>query len=100
MIIRAVRSRNMPHLTIADVASRTKPMAKGKKKWIKKATADSHGQFRKKAEAAGETTREFAKGKENAPGRLGKQARLAENLMGASRKGRSPLHDHPRSNRG
>ncbi len=53
-----------------------------KKKWIKGATANAHGQFRRKAEAAGETTREFAKEKEGAPGKLGKQARLAETLMG------------------
>lgn len=55
-----------------------------KKKWIKGATANAHGQFRHKAEAAGMTTREFAKEKENAPGKLGKQARLAETLMGMS----------------
>lgn len=55
---------------------------KPKKKWIKAATANAHGQFRAKAEAAGETTREFAKEKEDAPGKLGKEARLAETLMG------------------
>jgi hypothetical protein len=52
------------------------------KKWIKKATAGSHGQFRAKAEAAGESTREFAAEKSSAPGLLGKQARLAKTLMG------------------
>lgn len=66
----------MPSLTMADAASRTVA-----KKWIKSATSNAHGQFRKKAEAAGESTKEFAKDKADAPGRLGRQARLAENLM-------------------
>lgn len=59
-------------------------MADGKKKskWIAKATANSHGQFRRKAEAAGESTTAFAREHENSPGLLGKQARLAETLMG------------------
>ena len=55
---------------------------KPKRKWIKSATANAHGQFRRKAEAAGETTREFAREKAGAPGKLGKEARLAETLMG------------------
>lgn len=67
-----------------------------KVKWVQKATENAHGQFRRKAEAAGKTTREYAKEKENAPGKLGKQARLAETLMGMGRK-KSPLYDHPRS---
>ena len=53
------------------------------RKWMAKATANSHGQFRAKAEAAGKSTAEFAKEKEHAPGLLGKQARLAEALMGS-----------------
>lgn len=53
-----------------------------KKHWIKSATANSHGQFREKAEHAGKSTAEFAKEKEHAPGKLGKQARLAKSLMG------------------
>ncbi len=61
----------------------------GKHKFIKKATANAHGQFRRKAEAAGETTREFAKEKEGAPGKLGKEARLATTLMGMHHKGRA-----------
>jgi hypothetical protein len=67
----------MPHLTMLDLASRKMP-----KKWISKATANSHGQFRHKAEAAGETTREFAKEHEHDSGKTGQQARLAETLMG------------------
>lgn len=55
---------------------------KPKRKWIKAATAGAHGQFRKKAEEAGETTREFAEEKAGAPGKIGKEARLAETLMG------------------
>lgn len=51
-------------------------------RWIKSATANSHGQFRKKAEAAGMSTAAFARKEEGAPGKLGKQARLAETLMG------------------
>lgn len=74
-------------------------MAK-KKKWVQKATANSHGQFRKKAEAAGKTTRQFAKEHEGSPGRLGKQARLAETLMGMSHGKKKPkMYDHPRSNK-
>jgi hypothetical protein len=59
-------------------------MAKSKH-WMKKAFANSHGQFKAKAAAAGESTAEFAKGKAGAPGKLGKQARLAEVGMKASR---------------
>jgi hypothetical protein len=67
-------------LTLTDLASRTgAPMAK---KWIKKATANAHGQFAAKAKAAGESTRRYAAEKKDAPGVLGKQARLAETLMG------------------
>lgn len=66
------------------------------KRWIKAATANS-GQFRKKAEAAGKTTREFAAEHESDGGKIGEQARLAETLMGMSR--RKALYDHPRSKR-
>lgn len=62
-------------------------MAKSKK-WIAKATANAHGQFAAKAKKAGKSTREFAREKANAPGKLGKQARLAETLMGMN-KGKS-----------
>lgn len=70
-----------------------------KKRWIKKATDNSHGQFRAKAEKAGETTREFAAQHAGDKGKLGKQARLAETLMGMSHKHKSkasPLYDHKR----
>lgn len=51
-------------------------------RWIAKATSNADGQFAAKAKAAGKTTREYAAEKANAPGRLGKQARLAQTLMG------------------
>lgn len=54
--------------------------------WIKDATSNSHGQFRKKAEAAGMSTLAYAHKEANAPGKLGKQARLAETLIGEGRK--------------
>lgn len=56
-----------------------------KRKWMKEAFAGSHGQFKAKAKAAGKSTAEFAREKAHAPGRLGKQARLAEVGMKASR---------------
>ena len=79
-------------------------MAEGRKKWVKGATADAHGQFRAKAEDAGKTTREFAKEKEHASGKTGEQARLAEVLMGMKhgdkkKSRRETLYDNPRSGR-
>ena len=50
-------------------------------KWIKKATANAHGQFKAKAEAAGESTHAYAEKEKNASGKTGKQARLALTLM-------------------
>lgn len=55
--------------------------------WIKSATANSHGQFRRKAESAGETTRQFASEHAGDGGKLGAQARLAKNLMGMHAEG-------------
>lgn len=54
--------------------------------FIAKATANSHGQFRKKAEAAGKTTLEYAHEHAGDSGKLGKQARLAETLIGLGKK--------------
>lgn len=51
-------------------------------KGLNEAVSHSHGQFRAKAEAAGMSTAAYAKKEEDAPGKLGKQARLAETLMG------------------
>ena len=71
---------------LIDISNRMTSMA-GKKNWIKKAVPKArHGVFKAKAEAAGKTTKEFAAEKAAAPGALGKEARLAENLMGMSHK--------------
>ena len=89
----------MAHLTMVDMASRT--MAEGKKsKWIQKGASKHPGLFKKKAEAAGESTREFAEEKKNAGGKLGKEANFALNAMGAARKARhKTMYSHPRSAR-
>lgn len=65
---------------------------KKRKGWISKATENSHGQFRRKAEAAGKSTAEFAREHDDSPGKTGKQARLAEALMGAGHKRRKALY--------
>jgi len=84
----------MASLTIADRASRTKPMAK---KWIAKATENAHGQFAAKAKKAGESTREFAAEHSGDSGKIGKQARLAQTLMGMHHGGKSKgLYKHSR----
>ncbi len=49
------------------------------KHWMAKAFANSHGQFKAKAKAAGEGTEKFASEKAHAPGKLGRQARLVLN---------------------
>lgn len=75
----------MAHLTIADLASRMAPQREksvAKKKWISGATSNAHGQFRRKAEAAGESTHEYAEEHKGDSGKTGKQARLALTLMG------------------
>lgn len=65
-----------------------------RKKWIQKASLDT-GSFTKKAKAAGKSVQEYAAEKKDAPGRLGKQARLAQTFKKMA-KG-NVLHDHPRS---
>jgi hypothetical protein len=60
-------------------------MAKKPKDWIEGAVKRP-GAFKAKAKAAGESTREFAKEKASAPGRTGRQARLAETLIGLKKK--------------
>lgn len=69
-------------LTLADLANRTSTPMAGKHKFIKKATAGAHGQFRAKAEAAGESTHQFAEEHKHDSGKTGAQARLALTLMG------------------
>lgn len=73
-------------------------MAQKRKNWIKEAVPKARrGVFKAKAEAAGATTAAFAKKHDGDKGTLGKQARLAETLMGMGRKKSSKLYDHPRS---
>lgn len=50
------------------------------KNWIKDAVGENKGVFSKKAAKAGKTTSQFAKEKASAPGKLGKEARLAQTL--------------------
>ena len=72
-----------------------------KRKWIKAATAHK-GAFKAKAEKAGETTREFARKEDHAPGKIGKEARLAETLMGLDHGGSKAdrLYRHKRVRKG
>ena len=85
----------MASITMADTASRAEPMAK--KNWVKKAIPKAHrGKFREKAEAAGMSTAAYAEKEKGASGTLGKEARLAQTLMGMShkKKHKSVLYDH------
>ena len=54
--------------------------------FMAKAFANAHGQFKAKAKAAGESTREFAEEHKHSKGRTGQQARLALVGMRASHK--------------
>ena len=88
----------MASLNLADLTSRTKPMAEKKKNWIKKGASKHPGLFGKKAAAAGESTREYAEEKKHAGGTLGKEANFALNAMAAGKKKhKSKLYDNPRS---
>jgi hypothetical protein len=70
----------MAALNLLDAASRSITVAK--KGWVKKAVPDSRkGVFKKKAEAAGMSTAAYAEKEKDAPGKLGKEARLAQTLM-------------------
>lgn len=52
------------------------------KKWVRDAINPKHkGDFAAKAEKSDKSTLEYAVAKEDAPGKLGKQARLAESLI-------------------
>ena len=66
---------------------------KKKKKWVQGALDNAHGQFKAKAEKAGESTKEFAEEEKDAPGKTGKQARLALTLMGMNHKGPKRIRD-------
>lgn len=58
--------------------------------WIKKGASKHPGLFKEKAERAGKTTKEYAKEKAGAPGKLGKEARFAENAMSVQPKRHLP----------
>lgn len=55
-------------------------MAEKKKHWIQKAIKKP-GSFSAEAKRAGETTAEYAEQEQDAPGLLGRRARLAETLL-------------------
>lgn len=59
--------------------------ARGGRKWIAGAIKRP-GAFTRKAKAAGMTVQAYARAKRKAPGRLGKQARLALTLKKISRR--------------
>ena len=60
-------------------------------KWIRKAVPASHeGVFTRKAEAAGKSVAEYAAEEKDAPGKIGREARLAQTFehMAARKKSR------------
>lgn len=52
--------------------------------WMKKAFENAHGQFSARAKKEGKSTKELAMAEAHAPGKSGKQARLALVGMGKS----------------
>ncbi len=58
-----------------------------KKNWIKKATSKNKGAFSASAKKAGMSTHAYAEKKKNAPGKVGKRARLALTLGKMNKKG-------------
>lgn len=82
----------MPSLSVADMVSRSMVEPKKKKGWIKKAAPESRkGVFKEKAKRAGMSTTAYAEKEKDAPGKLGKEARLAKAFSGMRK--RSPLYD-------
>jgi hypothetical protein len=69
------------------------------KKWMQKAVKPANkGKFTAKAEAAGKSVPEYAAEKADAPGALGKEARLAQVFEGAAHKRkRGPIYKHATS---
>ncbi len=67
-------------------------MAEKKKKWMKGAVENAHGQFKAKAEAAGKSTAEFASEHAGDSGKTGKQARLAQTLMKSGKKMQAKMY--------
>lgn len=68
------------------------------KKWIQKAHLKK-GAFTKKADAAGESVHEHAEKEKHAPGKTGKEARLALAFEKMAHR-RKKMYDHPRSKHG
>lgn len=68
------------------------------KNFIADATHQAHGQFVKKAQAAGMSTITFARKKKSAPGVTGNQAKLAANLIGLKGKKKSPMKPVSKTN--
>lgn len=66
------------------------------KKFIKSAIKHP-GAFKKQAEAAGESTKEFAAQHKHDSGKTGQRARLAETLMSMNHGKRKSIYTHPRS---
>lgn len=62
-----------------------------KHRWIQAAHLDK-GSFTRKAEAAGKSVAEYAAEKKDAPGVLGKQARLAQTFKKMAKNRYSPKH--------
>lgn len=56
------------------------------KNWIAKAVGGNEGKFSAKAKKAGMSTQRYAAKKANAPGTLGKEARLAQTLTRLARR--------------
>lgn len=56
-----------------------------KKNWIEAATVNHKGAFAKSARKAGKSTAEYANKEKDAPGKLGRRARLAKTLMGLNK---------------
>lgn len=82
----------MPSLNLMDMLSRNMADEPKKSKWIKKAVKPSRkGVFKEKAERAGMSTAAYAEKEKDAPGKLGKEARLAKTFAGMRKK--SPLYD-------
>lgn len=59
----------------------------GSKDWIEKAIKPKNkGSFSGAAKKAGESTAEYANEKQDAPGKIGRRARLAKTLMSMGKK--------------
>lgn len=71
---------------VGKAASKGAPPPKKKKKNFIKGAIKRPGAFRAKAKKAGMSTAAYAAKEKNAPGRLGKQARLAQTLMAMGKK--------------